>query len=42
MQIDHEGHYEQNVKLGQRGSGEVTWPTFEIFWPASYLGNGWS
>jgi len=30
---------ERNAKLGQRGSGRITWPTFAILGPLPYLGN---
>jgi len=36
------GTNEQNAKLGQRGSGSVTWPIFEILGPPPYFGTGWS
>jgi len=29
----------KNAKLGQRGSGRVTWPTFEILGPPPYVAN---
>ena len=41
-QIGHGGPKRNNVKLGQKGPEGVTWPTFRILGPPSYLGNGWS
>ena len=43
MEIGHWGtETKKNAKLGQKGSGRVTWPRFRILGPPPYLGNGWS